>query len=155
MPVRTRRQLATDPEMYELSFEQLEVWKLVDKPFGKMLINYSVYEEQEGEDQTVNRNNHACKLKVKLRKRRFLLQQSRRVVDPDHPEKVYHLRKLCIDYKQAPRAWYPMDSGFELTAISNAEHAGCLDTRKALLRIQFLGCAPVDVDEDTASRLWH
>ncbi|GJZ70901.1 retrovirus-related pol polyprotein from transposon TNT 1-94, partial [Tanacetum coccineum] len=80
--------------------------------------------------------------------------------------------------------WYPKDSGFELTAFSDADHAGCLDTRKSTSGgIQFLGdklvswmskkqnctamssaegryvrvsasCAPSNVDEDTASRLW-
>ncbi|GJS13337.1 hypothetical protein Tco_0407809 [Tanacetum coccineum] len=27
--------------------------------------------------------------------------------------------------------WYPKDSGFELTAFSDVDHAGCLDTRKS------------------------
>nr|GEV78641.1 hypothetical protein [Tanacetum cinerariifolium] len=36
--------------------------------------------------------------------------------------------------------WYPNDSGFELTAFSDADHAGCIDTRKSTSRgIQFLG----------------
>ncbi|GJU46815.1 hypothetical protein Tco_1204081 [Tanacetum coccineum] len=36
--------------------------------------------------------------------------------------------------------WYLKDSGFELTVFSNADHAGCLDTRKRTYRgIQFLG----------------
>ncbi|GJW05979.1 hypothetical protein Tco_1568402 [Tanacetum coccineum] len=36
--------------------------------------------------------------------------------------------------------WYPNDSGFELTAFLDADHAGCLDTRKRTSRgIQFLG----------------
>ncbi|GJZ61747.1 retrovirus-related pol polyprotein from transposon TNT 1-94 [Tanacetum coccineum] len=30
--------------------------------------------------------------------------------------------------------WYPKDSGFELTAFSDADHAGCLDTRKSTSR---------------------
>nr|GEW49158.1 retrovirus-related Pol polyprotein from transposon TNT 1-94 [Tanacetum cinerariifolium] len=35
---------------------------------------------------------------------------------------------------------YPKDSGFELTAFSDADHAGCIDTRKITSRgIQFLG----------------
>ncbi|GJU87719.1 hypothetical protein Tco_1295265 [Tanacetum coccineum] len=36
--------------------------------------------------------------------------------------------------------WYPKDSGFELTAFSDADHVGCLDTRKSTSGgIQFLG----------------
>ncbi|GKG17518.1 hypothetical protein Tco_0362475, partial [Tanacetum coccineum] len=36
--------------------------------------------------------------------------------------------------------WYPKDSGFELTAFSDADHAGCLDTRKSTFGgIPFLG----------------
>ncbi|GKD72970.1 ribonuclease H-like domain-containing protein [Tanacetum coccineum] len=36
--------------------------------------------------------------------------------------------------------WYPKDSGFELTAFSDDDHAGCLDTRKSTSGgIQFLG----------------
>ncbi|GKA90512.1 hypothetical protein Tco_0812382 [Tanacetum coccineum] len=38
------------------------------------------------------------------------------------------------------RLWYPNDSGFELTAFLDANHVGCLDTRKSTSRgIQFLG----------------
>ncbi|GJW35458.1 retrovirus-related pol polyprotein from transposon TNT 1-94 [Tanacetum coccineum] len=84
-------------------------------------------------------------------------------VDPDHPKKVYRLKKALYGLKQAPRAWYdelsnfliskgftkgtinmglwyPKDSGFELTAFSDADHAGCIDTCKSTSRgIQFLG----------------
>ncbi|GJT32497.1 retrovirus-related pol polyprotein from transposon TNT 1-94 [Tanacetum coccineum] len=36
--------------------------------------------------------------------------------------------------------WYPKDSGFELTAFSDADHARCIDTRKSTSGgIQFLG----------------
>nr|GEX18720.1 Gag-Pol polyprotein [Tanacetum cinerariifolium] len=65
-------------------------------------------------------------------------------IDPNHPDKVYRLRKALYGLKQAPRAWifrylrgtidmglwYSKDSGFELTAFSDADHAGCIDTRK-------------------------
>ncbi|GJR73601.1 hypothetical protein Tco_0085966 [Tanacetum coccineum] len=38
------------------------------------------------------------------------------------------------------RLWYPKDFGFELTAFSDADHAGCLDTWKSTSEgIQFLG----------------
>ncbi|GJW24585.1 hypothetical protein Tco_0038396 [Tanacetum coccineum] len=36
--------------------------------------------------------------------------------------------------------WYPKDSGFELTAFSDVDHAGCFDTLKSTSKgIQFLG----------------
>nr|GEX86608.1 uncharacterized mitochondrial protein AtMg00810-like [Tanacetum cinerariifolium] len=36
--------------------------------------------------------------------------------------------------------WYPKDNGFELTAFSDSDHAGCLDSRKSTSGgIQFLG----------------
>ncbi|GKE37953.1 integrase, catalytic region, zinc finger, CCHC-type containing protein, partial [Tanacetum coccineum] len=36
--------------------------------------------------------------------------------------------------------WYPKDSSFELTAFSDADHSGCIDTRKSTFGgIQFLG----------------
>ncbi|GJR08033.1 retrovirus-related pol polyprotein from transposon TNT 1-94 [Tanacetum coccineum] len=69
-------------------------------------------------------------------------------VDPNHPEKVYRLRKALYGLKQAPRAWgtiniglwYLKDSGFKLTAFSDADHDGCLNTRKSTSGgIQFLG----------------
>ncbi|GJT17587.1 retrovirus-related pol polyprotein from transposon TNT 1-94 [Tanacetum coccineum] len=75
-----------------------------------------------------------------LLKEEVYVAQPDEFVDPDHLEKVYLLRKALYGLKQAPRAWYPKDSGFELTAFSDADHAGCLDTRKSTSGgIQFLG----------------
>ncbi|GKD10005.1 hypothetical protein Tco_1189690 [Tanacetum coccineum] len=63
--------------------------------------------------------------------------------------------------------WYPKDSGFELTAFSDADHVGCLDTRKSTSggmhcnvfsrgRVRGVICklCSSNVDDDTASRLW-
>ncbi|GKB43823.1 retrovirus-related pol polyprotein from transposon TNT 1-94, partial [Tanacetum coccineum] len=58
-PVQTRRQLATDPEMYmfALTFDRLQVWKLVDKPFGKTVIKLKwLWKNKKDENQTVIRN---------------------------------------------------------------------------------------------------
>ncbi|GJV18138.1 retrovirus-related pol polyprotein from transposon TNT 1-94 [Tanacetum coccineum] len=125
-PVQTRRQLATDPKicMFALSvsttepknikeamadsawieamqeelhqFERLQVWELVDKPFGKNVIKLKwLWKNKKDEDQTIIRN------KARL---------------------------------------YPKESGFELTAFSDADHAGCVDHLKSTSGgIQFLG----------------
>nr|GEW21158.1 retrotransposon protein, putative, Ty3-gypsy subclass [Tanacetum cinerariifolium] len=66
-------------------------------------------------------------------------------VDPDHPEKVYRLRKTLYGLKQATRAWYDELSKF-LTSkgfTKDADHAGCIDSRRSTSRgIQFLVLPP-------------
>ncbi|GKG22276.1 retrovirus-related pol polyprotein from transposon TNT 1-94 [Tanacetum coccineum] len=87
MPVQTRRQLVIDPEMYMFTvtvsivepknikeamvdsawikamqdelhqFDRLNVWELVDKPFGKMLIKLKwLWKNKKDEYQTIIRN---------------------------------------------------------------------------------------------------
>nr|GEU47935.1 integrase, catalytic region, zinc finger, CCHC-type, peptidase aspartic, catalytic [Tanacetum cinerariifolium] len=171
-PVLTRRQLATDPKMCIFAlivntdkpktikealadsawiqvmqeelhqFDRLQVWELVDKPFGK---------NEEGIDF-----EESFAPVARLEAGEFYVTQPDGFIDPDHPEKVYPLRKALYRLKQAPRAWtpdpsipkrylyqsgqYPKDSGFELTALSDADHAEYIDTYKSTSRgIQFLG----------------
>nr|GEV18928.1 hypothetical protein [Tanacetum cinerariifolium] len=62
-------------------------------------------------------------------------------VDLDHLKKFYRLRKALYGLK----LWYLKDSSFELTASSDADHAGCLDTHKSTYGgIQFLGTSSVN-----------
>ncbi|GJU38562.1 retrovirus-related pol polyprotein from transposon TNT 1-94 [Tanacetum coccineum] len=63
-------------------------------------------------------------------------------VDPDHPEKIYHLRKALYELKQAPKAWYDELSSFLMSKgfTKDVDHVGCIDTHKSTTRgIQFLG----------------
>ncbi|GJU74450.1 retrovirus-related pol polyprotein from transposon TNT 1-94 [Tanacetum coccineum] len=234
-PVQTRRQLATNPEMCMFAltvstaepknikeamadsawieamqeelhqFDRLQVWELVDKPFGKNVIKLKwLWKNKKDEDQTIIRNKARLVAKgyaqeegidfeesfapiarleavrifvayaahksfpiyqmdVKMvflngpLKEEVYVAQPDGFIDPYHPDKVYRLRKALYGLKQAPRAWtsdppirtrgtinmglwYPKDSGFKLTAFSDADHAGCLDTRKSTFGgIQFLG----------------
>nr|GEW30241.1 uncharacterized mitochondrial protein AtMg00810-like [Tanacetum cinerariifolium] len=188
-------------------FNRLQVWELVDKPFGKNVIKLKwLWKNKKDEDQTEE----------------VYVVQPDGFVDPDHPEKVYRLRKAlyglkklreprqsigtpmatkpkldadlsgklvdqtdyhskigslmyltssrpdivqavcyCARHQARPTEkhlkevkrifryligtinmglWYPKDSGFELIAFLDADHAGCIDTHKITSGgIQFLG----------------
>ncbi|GJZ55538.1 retrovirus-related pol polyprotein from transposon TNT 1-94 [Tanacetum coccineum] len=192
-PVQTRRQHATDPEMCMFAltvstaepktikeamahsawikamqeelhqFDRLQVWELVDKPFGKNIIKLKwLWKNKKDEDQTIICNKArlvakgyaqekgidfeesfaplACleavrifvaytahksfpiyQLDVKTAflngplKAEVYVAQPDRIVDPDHPEKVYRLKKALYGLKQAPRAWYDELSNFLLS----------------------------------------
>nr|GEV48040.1 retrotransposon protein, putative, unclassified [Tanacetum cinerariifolium] len=158
-PVQTRRKLATNPEMciYALTvsttepknikeamadsawieamheelhqFDRLQVWELVDKPFGKSIIRLKwLWKNKKDEDQTVIRNKARLIAKgyaqeegidfeesfalmdVKMAflngplKEEVYVAQPDGFVDPDHPKKVYRLRKALYGLMQAPRA---------------------------------------------------
>nr|GEW18713.1 hypothetical protein [Tanacetum cinerariifolium] len=159
-PVQTRQQLATDPEMcmYALTmstakpknikeamadsacieamqeelhqFDRLQVWELVDKPFGKSIIRLKwLWKNKKDEEQSVIRNKALEVVRIFIAyaahksflifqmdvkttflngplKEEVYVAQPDGFVDPDHPEKVYRLRKALYGLKQAPRAWY-------------------------------------------------
>ncbi|GJT08643.1 retrovirus-related pol polyprotein from transposon TNT 1-94 [Tanacetum coccineum] len=142
MPVQTRRQLATDPEMCMFALTWL--WK-----------------NKKDEDQNVIRNKATTFLVAKGYVRRWVL------ILKNHFAPVASLESVRIFVAQASnksfpnlsdgRVWYNRhfkwsmkeevyfdqpegDSGFELKTFSDADHAGCLDTRKSTSGgIQFLG----------------
>ncbi|GJU04584.1 retrovirus-related pol polyprotein from transposon TNT 1-94 [Tanacetum coccineum] len=76
------------------------------------------------------------KLKGRPGKDEVYVAQPDGFVDPDHPEKVYHLRKALYGLKQAPRAWYDELSKFLISkgftkAFFRCDHAGCVDLPKS------------------------
>ncbi|GJY97973.1 ribonuclease H-like domain-containing protein [Tanacetum coccineum] len=101
-------------------FDRLQVWELVDKPFGK---------NEEGIDFKESFAPVACLEAVRIfvahaahksfpiyqmdvkttflngpLKEEVYVSQPEGFVDPDHPEKFYRLRKALYGLKQAPRA---------------------------------------------------
>ncbi|GJW45148.1 retrovirus-related pol polyprotein from transposon TNT 1-94 [Tanacetum coccineum] len=102
-------------------FDRLQVWELVDKPFGK---------NEEGIDfeesfapvarleavrifvaYAAHKSFPIYQMDMKTAflngplKEEVYVAQPDGFVDPDHPEKVYRLRKALYGLKQAPRAW--------------------------------------------------
>ncbi|GJW87051.1 retrovirus-related pol polyprotein from transposon TNT 1-94 [Tanacetum coccineum] len=187
-PVQTRRQLATDPEMCMFAltvsivepknikeamadsawieamqdelhqFDRLQVWELVDKPFGKNVIKLKwLWKNKKDEDQTVIRNKARLVAKGYAQEEGIDFDESFApvarwscqdlvayaatqtttdgFVDPDHPDKVYRLRKALYGLKQAPRAWYDELSKFLISKgfTKDADQCRCLDTAKVLL----------------------
>ncbi|GJU43588.1 retrovirus-related pol polyprotein from transposon TNT 1-94 [Tanacetum coccineum] len=114
-------------------FDRLQVWELVDKPFGKTVIKLKwLWKNKKDEDQTVIRNKARLVAKGYAQEEGIDFEESFApvarleavrifemyyaqpdgFVDPDHPEKVYRLRKALYGLKQAPRAWYDELSKF-------------------------------------------
>nr|GEU74356.1 ribonuclease H [Tanacetum cinerariifolium] len=78
-------------------FDRLQVWELIDKPYGK---------HEEGIDF-----EESFAPVARLEEEVYVAQLDG-FVDPDHSEKVYRLRKALYGLKQAPRAWYDELSQF-------------------------------------------
>nr|GEY39456.1 hypothetical protein [Tanacetum cinerariifolium] len=167
-PVQTRRQLATDLEMcmYALTVSTAELKNIKEAMDDSAWIETMQEElhqfdrlQEEGIDfeesfapvtrfevvwifiaYAVYKPFPVYQMDVKTAflngplKEEVYVAQPEGFVDPDHPEKVYQLRKALYGLKQAPRAC------FELTAFSDADHTGCIDSRKSTSGgIQFLG----------------
>ncbi|GJU70733.1 retrovirus-related pol polyprotein from transposon TNT 1-94, partial [Tanacetum coccineum] len=156
--VQTRRQLVTDPEMCMFAltvstaepknikeamddsswieamqeelhqFNRLQVWELVDKPFGKneegidFEESFALVARLEAVRIFIAYAAHKSfliyQMDVKTAflngplKEEVYVAQPDGFVDPDHPDKVYRLRKALYGLKQAPRAWYDELSNF-------------------------------------------
>nr|GEV69126.1 reverse transcriptase domain-containing protein [Tanacetum cinerariifolium] len=174
----------------ELSqFDRLQVWELVDKPFGKSIIRIKwLWKNKKDEDQTVIRNKarlvakgyaqeegidfeESFALVARLEavwifiayaahksflifqmdvktaflngplKEEVYVAQPDRTSDPPIPKWcLYQSGKVHFRNTVNKGLWYSKDSSFELTAFSDADHAGCIDSRKSTSRgIQFLG----------------
>nr|GEW51414.1 hypothetical protein [Tanacetum cinerariifolium] len=118
---------AIQEELYQ--FDRLGVWELVDKPFGKTGIDFEesfapvvrlevvqifiAYTAQTS-FPIYQMDVKTDFLSVPLKEQVYVAQPDR-FVDPDHPKKVYRLRKALYGLKKAPRAWYDELSNFSMS----------------------------------------
>ncbi|GJZ22984.1 retrovirus-related pol polyprotein from transposon TNT 1-94 [Tanacetum coccineum] len=130
-------------------FDRLQVWELVDKPFGK---------NEEGIDfeelfapvarleavrifiaYAAHKSFLIYQMDVKTAflngplKEEVYVAQPDGFVDPDHPDNVYRLRKALYRLKQAPRAWYDELSNF---LISKGFTKGTIDPTLFTIRYE-------------------
>ncbi|GJS73056.1 retrovirus-related pol polyprotein from transposon TNT 1-94 [Tanacetum coccineum] len=96
-------------------FNKLGFWKLIDKPIRKIVINLKwLWKNKKDEDNIVIHNKARLVAKGYRHDETISFEESFAPVarledpdgfiDPDHPERVYRLRKAL--YGLAPRAWY-------------------------------------------------
>ncbi|GJW19905.1 retrovirus-related pol polyprotein from transposon TNT 1-94 [Tanacetum coccineum] len=75
-------------------FDKLQVWELVDKPFGKNVIKLNwLWKNKKDEDQTVIHNKMDVKttfLKGPLKEEVYVAQPNG-FIDPDHPDKLFRM----------------------------------------------------------------
>ncbi|GJX61424.1 retrovirus-related pol polyprotein from transposon TNT 1-94 [Tanacetum coccineum] len=141
---KTIKEAMADSEWIEVmqeelhQFDKLQVWELIDKPFGKNVIKLKwLWKNKKDEDQTesfapvarleavwifityaAHKSFPIYQMNVKmtffngLLKKEVYVAQPDGFVDLDHLEKVYRLRKALYGLKQAPRAWYNELSNF-------------------------------------------
>ncbi|GJZ92096.1 gag-pol polyprotein [Tanacetum coccineum] len=102
-------------------FDTLRVWELVDKPFGKIEegIDFEEYFAPVARLEAVrifvayvtHKSFTIYPMDVKTDflndplKEEVYVSQLDEFVDPDNPDRVYHLRKALYRLKQASRAW--------------------------------------------------
>ncbi|GKE58909.1 retrovirus-related pol polyprotein from transposon TNT 1-94 [Tanacetum coccineum] len=133
-------------------FDRLQVWELVDKPFGKNVLKLKWKRVLESfapvahleavwifVAYVAHKSFPIYHMDVKTTfldgplKEEVYVAQPDGFVDLDHPEKVYRLTKVLYGLKQAPRAWYDELSNF---LMSKGFTKGTIDLTLFTIRYQ-------------------
>ncbi|GJU87379.1 retrovirus-related pol polyprotein from transposon TNT 1-94 [Tanacetum coccineum] len=149
-------------------FDRLKVWELVDKPFGKMIIKLKwLWKNKKDEDQTVIRNKARLVAKgyaqeegidfeesfapvARLEAEEVYVAQPDGFVDPDHPEKVYLLRKALYGLSKASKSpgqsiGTPMATKPKLDADLIGEPVDQTDYRSKIGSLMYLTSSRPDI----------
>ncbi|GJQ97641.1 gag-pol polyprotein [Tanacetum coccineum] len=155
-PVQTRRQLVTSPEMcmFTLIVSTAEP-KTIKEAMADLAWIKTMQEELHQFDR-LQMDVKTAFLNGPLKKEVYVAQPDR-FVDPDHPKKIYCLRKSVCGLKQAPRAWYDelsnflMSKGFTKVSHLDVKEAGLYCNVISRGQVPGVNCklCSSNVDEDT------
>nr|GEY46606.1 retrovirus-related Pol polyprotein from transposon TNT 1-94 [Tanacetum cinerariifolium] len=131
-------------------FDRLQVWELVDKPFGKTVIRLKwLWKNQKDEDQIVIRNKARLVANGYAQEEGIDFEESFAIVALLEAVQIfvaYAAHKSFPIYQIDLKTTFlngPLKekgSNFGLIAFLDADHVGCIDTRKSTSGgIQFLG----------------
>ncbi|GJS95661.1 putative ribonuclease H-like domain-containing protein, partial [Tanacetum coccineum] len=112
-----------------IQFKLLNVWTLVDLPFGKKAIGTKWVFSNKKDQRGIVVRNKARLMDVKSTflygtiEEEIYVSQPLGFVDPEFPDRVYKVEKALYGLHQAPRAWYEtlstylMENGFRRGTI--------------------------------------
>nr|GEV42110.1 hypothetical protein [Tanacetum cinerariifolium] len=135
-------------------FARLKVWRLVPRPEGKSVIKTKWIFKNEKDESSLVIRNKARLVAVGYSQQEVptpMVEQAKLKLDlvgkpVDHTDyrsmigSLMYVTSSRPDIMFATCLWYPKDSGFDLTAYSDADHAGChLDRKSTSGSVQFLG----------------
>nr|GFA58762.1 Gag-Pol polyprotein [Tanacetum cinerariifolium] len=142
--VRTRRQLESDGEMCMFALTEL-----VDRPLCTNVINLKwLWKNKHDEENTVIRNKSRLVAKGYTQKEGVDFEESfapvarLEAISATTEKHLTAVKRIFRYLKDTIHMglWYLKDTGFELTAFLDSDHAGCLDSLKITSGgIQFLG----------------
>ncbi|GJV26351.1 retrovirus-related pol polyprotein from transposon TNT 1-94 [Tanacetum coccineum] len=142
--IHSTHQTTTQEEFHQ--FDRLDVWELVDIPLCKNVINLKwLWKNKHDKENIVIRNKSRLVAKGYAQKEGIDFEESFAPVARLEAVRLfiaYAAHKSFTYPKDSINIglWYPKDTGFELTAFSDSDHASCLDLRKSTSGgIQFLG----------------
>nr|GEV12308.1 reverse transcriptase domain-containing protein [Tanacetum cinerariifolium] len=136
----TGTRISSYPTKHKPKFDRLGVWELVDKPFGKAVIGLKqLWKNKKNEYNTVIHNKSHLVAKGYHKEEGIDCEESFapfahleavRIFIACTAHKSFTIYQMDVKTTFLNGPVKEEDSGFKLTAFSEANHAGCLDTCK-------------------------